>query len=301
MEVPYYMSGFRIIHAEARSILSPVSGFLREAGFTHSLSPARNCTFGCTYCYVPTMRVQAGLKPDDWLHWGHSTTYKSNAAVLLRRALRPGQKIYCSPLTDPYQPAEAQVTLMPGLLEAVAEHPPSAFVIQTRGPLIARDIALLQRVAMQTALRVSFSITTDREEVRKIFEPHCAPLEERWDAVRQLRAAGIPVTATLAPLLPCDPERLMACALAATEGPVVADPLHVRAVKPTGATTRPPAIGICAHYGWGDWLEPAFQQSVLARLAAAARSAGREFGHGPRGFALLARTAGNFPPPHGVL
>src|ERR1700690_781334 len=115
---------FQIFETEARSILSPVSGFLADAGFTHSLNPARNCTFGCSYCYVPTMRVQAGLKPDDWTHWGQWTTFKSNAADLLTRELRPHQAIYCSPLTDPYQPAEADRQLMPGVLEGVATHPP---------------------------------------------------------------------------------------------------------------------------------------------------------------------------------
>jgi hypothetical protein len=54
------------------------------------------------------MRVQGGLRPEDWQHWGHHTTFKGNAGELLRRELRPGQVIYCSPLTDPYQPAEAE-------------------------------------------------------------------------------------------------------------------------------------------------------------------------------------------------
>ena len=40
----------QIRHAEARGILSATCGFIGEAGFTYSLSPARNCTFGCTYC-----------------------------------------------------------------------------------------------------------------------------------------------------------------------------------------------------------------------------------------------------------
>ncbi len=122
---------FQIFETEARSILSPVSGYLAEAGFTHSLSPARNCTFGCSYCYVPTMRVQAGLRPDDWKHWGARTTFKTNAGELLGRALRPHQVIYCSPLTDPYQPSESDMRLMPAVLEAVANHPPHVFVIQT--------------------------------------------------------------------------------------------------------------------------------------------------------------------------
>jgi DNA repair photolyase len=275
---------FEIFQADARSILTPVSGFLLEAGFTHSLTPARNCTFGCSYCYVPTMRVQAGLKPEDWTHWGQWTTFKRNAPELLRRALRPHQVIYCSPLTDPYQPAEEQAALMPGILRAVADSPVRAFVIQTRGPLILRDLDLLKAAGA----KVSFSVTTDREDVRHIFEPHCAPIEERWRTIAALRSAGIPVAATLAPLLPCDPDALMARALEATRGPVVADPFHVRAVKRSGATTRDAAIAICGKHGWDEWLNPEFQAATLERMRGIAMRANRPFGHGPKGFALLA-------------
>jgi DNA repair photolyase len=282
---------FQIFEAEARSILSPVSGFLLEAGFTHSLSPARNCTFGCSYCYVPTMRVQAGLRPDDWNHWGTQTTFKSNAAELLVRSLRAGQIIYCSPLTDPYQPAEADARLMPGLLRAIvnAKQPPELFVLQTRGPLILRDLGLLLAAARKTRVAVSFSITTDREDVRRIFEPHCAPIEERWRTVAGLRNAGIPVFATLAPLLPCDPAALIARAISETEGPVIADPFHTRETKRSGATTRDAAYAICRHHSWEQWLEPAFQRQTLARMKDLADAAGREFGFGPAGFGLLAR------------
>ena len=71
------ISQLQIRETEARSILSSTSGFIAEAGFTHSLTPARNCTFGCTYCYVPTMGIYGGLKPDDWTHWGQFTDRKS--------------------------------------------------------------------------------------------------------------------------------------------------------------------------------------------------------------------------------
>ena len=278
---------FRILQTEARSILSPVSGFLAEAGFTHSLTPARNCTFGCSYCYVPTMRVQAGLRPDDWNHWGAQTTFKINAAELARRALRPHQVIYCSPLTDPYQPAESDMRLMPALLEAVARNPPRVFVIQTRGPLILRDLDLLRAAAKTTTVRVSFSITTDREEVRRVFEPHCAPIDERWRVAETLQAAGIETSVAIAPILPSHPEVLIARAVSCSKGPIVSDALHVRAVKRSGATTRAAAISICDSYGWNDWLDPAFQRDILTRMADAANAAGREFGSGSRGFGLL--------------
>jgi DNA repair photolyase len=278
---------FHILQAEARSILTLVSGFLAEAGFTHSLTPARNCTFGCSYCYVPTMRVQGGLRPEDWRHWGEFTTFKSNAAELLRRALRPEQVIYCSPLTDPYQPAEEQQAMMPGILRAAITAPPRVFVIQTRGPLIVRDLDLLRE--MGDRLRVSFSVTTDRDEVRRIFEPHCATVEERWRTVRVLRDAGISVSVAMAPILPCDPEVLIEKAAAVSNGPLIADPFHVRAVKRSGATTREAAARICERHGWNEWLDPAFQRDMLEGMERRARVLGREFGYGPKGFGLLAR------------
>ena len=238
------------------------------------------------------MRIRAGLRRDDWTHWGQFTTFKTNAAQLLARDLRPDQTIYCSPLTDPYQPAESQQNLMPAILRTIAEHPPHVFVIQTRGPLLLRDMELLLAASRVTRLRVSFSITTDREDVRQIFEPHCAPIEDRWNAIAVLRAAGIETIATLAPILPCDPEALVARALDATTGPIVADPFHVRAAKPAGAQTREAAHAICRKYGWDDWLDPGFQTSVLQKMQAIAARRGRHFGWGPAGFSVLARGPG---------
>ena len=280
---------FPIYQAEARSILSPTSGFIREAGFSHSLTPARNCTFGCSYCYVPTLRVYGGLKPDDWQHWGQFTTFKANAPELLRRALRKDQVIYCSPLVDPYQPAEADQAAMPGILDVLIERPPAVFVLQTRGPLIVRDLERLQELKKRTQLRVSFSITTTWERVRRIFEALCATMDERLAAMATLRQAGIRTFATLAPILPSDPEELAAMALDASAEDIIADPLHVRGVKKGGATTRAAAHAIASHHGYDAWFEPAFQLEVLARMRRVVEKAGRHFGVGTEGFSWLAK------------
>jgi DNA repair photolyase len=278
---------FRVLEQPASGILSRTSGFIAEAGFTHSLTPARNCTYGCTYCYVPTMRIYGGLRPDDWSHWGQWTTFKSNAPELLARELRGDQVIYCSPLVDPYQPAELSRRLMPAILDAVAKRPPRVFVIQTRGPGIVGDLERLAEVAIRTSLRVSFSLTTDREDVRRWYEPHCPPLAERLAAIRRLRMAGIATFATLAPLLPCHPEALAEAAIEATEGDLVGDPLHVRAVKRHGAITRDAADRISARRGFREWHDPAFQSEVVERIRSVAEAAGRRFETGPAGFRLL--------------
>jgi DNA repair photolyase len=278
---------FEVFQSEAKSVLSATSGFIAQAGFTHSLTPARNCTFGCSYCYVPTMGVFGGLKPGDWEHWGQFTTFKSNAPELLRRQLRAAQVIYCSPVVDPYQPAEASAELMPRILDELLARPPRMFVIQTRGPLILRDLDKLISLSRLTVLRVSFSITTNREEIRKLYEPHCASIDQRIETIRRLRAGGIDTFATLAPLLPCDPEELAELALEATERDIVGDALHVRSVKPNGATTRAAAFQISGRHEFSDWLDPDFQVEIAARIGRAVNKAGRRFGTGPEGFRWL--------------
>ncbi|MBV9082208.1 MAG: radical SAM protein [Acidobacteriaceae bacterium] len=271
--------------------MTRVSGFLKEAGFTHSLTPARNCTYGCTYCYVPTMGIYGGLKPEDWKRWGQFTTVKINAPELAARELDRDQRIYCSPLVDPYQPAERDRALMPALLRAVASRPPRVFVIQTRGPLILRDIDLLQELASVTKLRISFSVTTDREDVRRRYEPHCESNHERLRVIECLRKAGLEVYATLAPLLPSNPERLAETALDASERDLIGDPLHVRGTKPRGATTRAIATEIAKRNGELAWFDPAFQAHVVERIASVAAERERCFVTGPAGFALLAQPA----------
>jgi DNA repair photolyase len=280
---------FQVLEAPASSILSATTGFIKEAGFSHSLTPARNCTFACTYCYVPTMRIYGGLKPEDWRHWGQFTTFKSNAPELLRRQLGGSQIIYCSPLVDPYQPAEETGQLMPRILDELLAQPPQVFVIQTRGSLILRDLSRLLELSSRTTLRVSFSITTNREMVRKLYEPHCATIQCRLNAIRELRQAGITTFATLAPILPCDPEELAAMALEATDQDIIGDALHVRSVKPQGATTREAALAITQKHGLSEWLDPEFQNAVVERIGRTVRRAGRRFATGTEGFGWLAQ------------
>ncbi len=282
---------FPIYRSEAKSILSSTTGFIAQAGFTHSLTPARNCTFGCTYCYVPTMGVYGGLKREDWTHWGQFTTFKANAAALLRKSLKPHQIIYCSPLVDPYQPAEETEETMPALLDAVIATPPRVFAIQTRAPLILRDLERLRELSSRTTLRVGFSITTNDERVRRLYEPHCAPFESRLDAVRRLREAGITVVATLAPVLPCNPEALVHAAIEVTGRDLIGDPFHVRATKSAGATTREAGFRVSLKHGYEQWHDPAFQASLTLRMQNAAHAAGRRFAIGPEAFAALAQTS----------
>jgi DNA repair photolyase len=190
---------------------------------------------------------------------------------------------------DPYQPAEAEQQMMPRILDAALASPPRVFVLQTRGPMILRDLDRLRALANRTTLRVSFSITTNLEKIRQLYEPLCASIEERLATIRALRAAGIETYATLAPLLPCDPEELARIAMEASGRDLIGDPLHLRATKPHGATTRAAAFRVSEVNGHEPWLAAEFQAAMVERIGRAARDLGRSFTVGPQGFAQLAK------------
>ncbi|MBC8064917.1 MAG: radical SAM protein [Chlorobia bacterium] len=182
---------------ESQSILTPTKG--RLAAYDFSLNPYRGCGFGCSYCYA------AFFVPDDVRRdaWGEWVEVKANAVQLLAKHRDLGDaRIYMSSVTDPYQPLEDSTRLSRSILEHLADRAEQPrIVIQTRGPLVTRDIDVLSRFRH---LRVNMSITTDSDEVRKRFEPSCASIERRLQAVRDLKEAGIKVGVCVSPMLPIE-------------------------------------------------------------------------------------------------
>jgi hypothetical protein len=180
----------------ARSIFSPATGFIRRGGFDWTCNPYLGCSFGCTYCYA--MFLPQNRRPKE--EWGKWFQAKINAVELARKQAPKiaGQAIYMSSVTDPYLPAERSLKLTRGILEELVPHQPR-LLVQTRGPMAIRDIDILRQFE---AIRVNMSIPTDSEEVRQAFEPKAPPLERRWQAAAQCKAAGIPVGICVTPMLP---------------------------------------------------------------------------------------------------
>jgi DNA repair photolyase len=58
-------------------------------------------------------------------------------------------------------------------------------------------------------IEVGFTITTDDEQVAKLFEPRAAPIEERIGALEKIHSLGIKTFAFIGPLLPGNPEKLI--------------------------------------------------------------------------------------------
>lgn len=190
-------------HASPRQWLTKASGFLE--GYSHTLNPYVGCVFACSYCYVRKMPV-ALFRDRPWGTW---VDVKQAAHVTFERELarakeRGRVRIFMSSSTDPYQPIEHREQVTRALLEAMVANPPEFIFVQTRSPLVTRDIPLLQQFADRVL--ISVTVETDREDIRRAFTPFAPPISGRLSALEQLRIAGIPTQAAVAPVLPYTPE-----------------------------------------------------------------------------------------------
>ncbi len=243
----------------ARSIFSPATGFIRRGGFEWSCNPYLGCSFGCTYCYA--MFLPQNRRPrEDWGRWFQA---KVNAVALARRQAPKvaGQAVYLSSVTDPYLPAERTLGLTRGILETLLPHQPR-LLVQTRGPLVTRDLDLLSRF---DRVRVHLSIPTDSEAVRRAFEPKAPPLERRWQALAEVKAAGVPTGVCVTPLLPLEDPGAFVERLAAFDPDVLVVQDFHDSGGGFGADTGAEARRLLAEGRWQTGLYPALVRQLANR------------------------------------
>jgi DNA repair photolyase len=122
------------------------------------------------------------------------------AAELARPSWVP-QHLALSGVTDPYQPIERRLGITRGCLEVLAAHRQPVGVI-TKNALVTRDLDLLAELARYGAARVSVSLTTLDEDLRRRLEPRTSTAAARLGALRALADAGVPVGVVVAPVIP---------------------------------------------------------------------------------------------------
>ena len=208
---------------------------VRGMPFEWSLNPYMGCVHRCTFCYVRHFEQRAARPFDD--RYGRSIRVKPNIAEVLRRELTRGSwernEVALGTATDPYQPAEGRFRLTRAcLVELDASWTPYSIV--TRGPLVVRDIDVLQQASSRAGAEVFLSLPTLDERVWRTTEPGTAPPASRLEAIRRLAAAGIDVGVGIAPILPGlsdDPtqlESVVRAARAAGARTIWASVVHLR-------------------------------------------------------------------------
>jgi DNA repair photolyase len=194
-----------VTEVRAKSILTPQKVGALAGGYNFSLNPYGGCAFKCSYCYVP--KFPSKHAGDQWGEW---VEVKVNAAELIRkdRALVYGAKIFFSSATDPYQYLELKYRLSRACLQELLKYNPARIMMHTRSHLMLEDVELLKQFGDR--LSVGVSITTDSDEISRKFEPMAPSISRRLELIAGLHEAGINVHASIAPLLPHDPQKLVA-------------------------------------------------------------------------------------------
>lgn len=171
-----------------------VKGILSAEG---GINLYRGCLHGCIYCDSRS----------KCYHMEHDFTdieVKENAIELLEQALRRKRKkcmIGTGAMTDPYLPLEMEIGNVRKALELVEQYG-FGVTVHTKSNRVLRDIDLLQKINQKTKAVVQMTLTTYNEELCKKIEPNVSTTSERFAALKEFRAAGIPTVVWLSPILP---------------------------------------------------------------------------------------------------
>ena len=153
-----------------------------------------------------------------------------------------------SSATDPYQPIEARLELTRSLLPILAQRGAHLAVL-SRSPLVTRDIDLFRTF---DRINITLSITTDSDDIRKRFEPQCASIDRRFEAITQLSNAGFRTSINVAPLLPLYDAQAFARRIIATGVSRVHIGTFHETTGPFASGTRQPALAIAREMGWSE-------------------------------------------------
>ena len=255
----------------ATRALTPTGGFL--GAFSYSLNPYVGCAFGdrggCPFCYVRALPVaRVGMGP-----WGTWVIAKSNLLELLARELGGLEEsgklaraaVFMSSATDPYQGMERRMRLTRGALELFVRRPPRRLLLQTRSPMIERDLDLLVRLG--PCLIASITVETDDERVRRALTPTSPSIARRLLTARRLRAAGVFVQLAVAPMMPNHPEHLADLAKGAADRVVI--DTYFDGDGAGGRRSRALGMGeLYERLGYEGWFRPGAERDLMAAMRA---------------------------------
>ncbi len=177
----------KITESNRKPVLVPCS----LENFEYQIDPYIGCEHYCKYCYV---LCQAET---DWTK--EIIINKDIIAKLSEEleSIKP-QKIYMGYYTDPYQPCEKQYRQTRQILELLAAKGFSASIL-TKSDLVVRDIDIL---AKMDDASISVSVAFNDNTIRRYFEINTINTEDRIEALKTLKKAGIKTSALLCPVIP---------------------------------------------------------------------------------------------------
>jgi DNA repair photolyase len=159
-----------------------------------SLNIMAGCVHRCGFCPA---RAYA-TNPGDGVVQLFTNNVERIHEELQTRRQKP-RAVYVSPATDPFPPV-AEIQAETGrVVEALAAHGVSAWLM-TRGYI--RPSALHVLDTHREHVKVTIGLTTLNRELQRILEPLTAPPKMRVRQIAQLRELGIETKVSIEPLVP---------------------------------------------------------------------------------------------------
>jgi DNA repair photolyase len=260
-ERPLRTGPVEVTYRQSSSILHKATGMLK--GVDYSINPYVGCQFGCSYCYAAFFQGDEGRRAA----WGTWVDVKENALTLLRRAKGvEGKIVLIGSATDPYQPIEAKLELTRSILSHLAKlRPQPSLSLITRSPLAERDTEVFRQF---DDFRLHMSITTDDDEIRKVFEPGCPSIGRRLAALEAIARSGVRVAANLAPLLPTRDSGALLRRLCDMGVERLWVNTFLRSDRPFASSTGARALRLAEEMGWtsarqereAEWIKAEWQR-----------------------------------------
>lgn len=181
---------------EAKTITQTVQHGDKWFGVDYNMNLYRGCCHGCIYCDSRS----------DCYQVDHFDTVrgKKDTDILLRKELAHRRKkgvIGIGAMSDTYSPFEKQYELTRNALKIINEFH-FGVAIPTKSDLVVRDIDLLKQIKEKAPVLIKVTITTTDDKLASIIEPHAPSSTRRFQAIKQLRQAGILAGILMMPILP---------------------------------------------------------------------------------------------------
>jgi DNA repair photolyase len=174
-----------------------------DVPFDWTVNPYRGCEHGCIYCFARPYHEYLGFSCG--LDFETKLVAKPDAAALLRQELASpnwrAEPIVMSASTDIYQPIEHKMRIARQCLEVMADCG-QPVTTMTKSALVLRDTDLWSRLAGMNAGRVTVTLVTLDAELAQKLEPRASSPSGRLRIIRELTAAGVPVSVNVAPIIP---------------------------------------------------------------------------------------------------
>ncbi len=192
----------QVFNDRTQTIINQVAA-TSDVPFDWTVNPYRGCEHGCIYCFARPFHEYLGFSAG--LDFETKLMAKPDAAKLLLKELsHPRWKpepIVMSAITDIYQPIEHKMQIARQCLQVMADcgQPVSTM---TKSALVLRDTDLWLKLAEKNAGRVTITLVTLDHELAQKLEPRASSPSGRLRTIRELTAAGVPVTVNVAPIIP---------------------------------------------------------------------------------------------------